>query len=290
MGAIKHQEFIADADRLSSRYGSVPVIYVESEEDHYVFGECWFREHLSKVEFTRASTKAPASGCIGVITAVNTERQAGNPAWGIVDRDIVMAQKLWNLVYETDDRNFNAAQPFGSAIKVLCRWEMESYLVDGEALEHFRAASAKQAPRQLSVVYQELYDHCQALIPHAAINAVLHTNNQTGLSDAYTNRFSSRDQVDNDIKSIKLSKLPPSATVDYAQHIAQVDAFDAPLADAKDRVNGLLRRVHGKALLERFHSKNNMPELDGALAKRIEENSRVPAEIENFVSHVISTN
>ena len=33
MGAIKHQGFIADSERLSSRYGGVPVIYVESEED-----------------------------------------------------------------------------------------------------------------------------------------------------------------------------------------------------------------------------------------------------------------
>ena len=291
MGAIKQQKFIADPDRLTARYGGVPVIYVESEEDRHIFGDCWFRDRLSKVEFKPAASIATSSGCNGVISAVSEELKAGNAAWGIVDRDTIMAHNKWTLLYETNDSAYESAKPFSAAIKVLCRWEMESYLVDSEALEYFRSGFAKQPPRQLSVVYKELYDHCQALVPHAAINAVLHANNEKGLGDGYTNRLASRTEVDSEIRNVQFPRLPTTASAEYAQHMTKIDAFDDPQAATKDRVNGLLRRVHGKAVLERFQSINKIQiELDGVLAKRIEEQGRVPSEIANFVANVTATN
>lgn len=294
MGAIKNQGFIADSDRLTSRYGGVPVIYVESEEDHHVFGECWFRNRLSKVEFKPASTKASASGCNGVIAAVSMERQAGNPAWGIVDRDSVMAHNRWDLVDETNDADFESAKPFGDAIKVLCRWEMESYLVDGEALEYHRACFGMLPPRPTSTVYSELLGHCQALLPHAAINAVHHLHHYEGLSDTFTNRFGSRADVDTEIQQVLIPRLPSSAPNEYAQCLAKADSFDVAGLTAEERVNNLLRRVHGKAVLERFRHvhKNEIQnaKLSGHLAKHIEERGRVPTEIDNFVTQVAKTN
>ena len=70
-----------------------------------------------------------------------------------------------------------------------------------------------------------------------------------------------------------------------------MDAFDTPEAAPEERVKGLLRRVHGKAVLERFRFANKMQniELDGLLAKRIEEKGQVPLEIENFVTQVAAT-
>ena len=291
MGAIKHQGIIADSERLSSRYGGVPVIYVESEEDRHVFGDCWFRDRLSKVEFQPASTSAALPGCNGVIAAVSEELQGGNAAWGIVDRDTVMAHDNWALVHETDDSVYEANKPFGDNIKALCRWEMESYLVDAEALEHHLACIEKKLPRSLPIVYQELLDHCQALVPHAAINAVFHYHRQKGLGDGETNQFTSRNQVDGYIQSTKFPKLPTTVASEYAQHLARVEAFDYPGLPTEDRVKGLLRRVHGKAVLQRFQyaHKIQRTELDGLLAKRIEEKGRVPAEIDNFITQVAAT-
>jgi hypothetical protein len=245
---------------------------------------------LSKVEFQPASTSAALPGCNGVIAAVSEELQAGNAAWGIVDRDTVMSHDNWALVHETDDSIYEANKPFGDNIKALCRWEMESYLVDWEALEHHRACFAKELPRSEPTVYQELLDHCQALVPHAAINAVSHFHRQKGLGDGYTNRFSSRIQVDDEIQDTQLPKLPTGAASEYAQHLAQVEAFDYPGLPLKDRVNGLLRRVHGKAVLERFKYVHKIQiEFDGLLAKRIEEKGRVPVEIDNFITQVAAT-
>lgn len=292
MGAIKHQQFMADSDRLSSRYGGVPVIYVESEEDRHVFGDCWFRDRLSKVEFKPALSVAAASGCNGVISAVSEELQAGNAAWGIVDRDTVMSHNNWALVHETNDSAYEAKKPFGDNIKTLCRWEMESYLVDAEALEYHSACLARKLPRPLIEVYQELCDHCQALVPHAAINAIFHLHHQRGVGDGYTNQFASRTDVDSEIQTTLISRCSVAvASAEYAQHIAHVDAFDTPEAAPEERVKGLLRRVHGKAVLERFRFANKMQniELDGLLAKRIEEKGQVPLEIENFVTQVAAT-
>lgn len=293
MGAIKHQGFITDSDRLSSRYGGVPVIYVESEEDHYVFAECWFRDRQSTVEFKPAATKASVSGCNGVIEAVNMEKQAGNPAWGIVDRDSVMAHNRWDLVYETNDAVFEAAKPFGSSVKVLCRWEMESYLVDGEAMEHQRACFGMQVPRAENAVYSELLDHCHALIPHAAINAVHHLHHRDGLGDGFTNRFVSRADVEGEIQLVMLPRLPESARQDYDRHLAQADHFDTSELPPAERVNSLLRRVHGKAVLERFcnthRSEIQNAKISGHLAKRIEEQGRIPNEIDAFVTQVAQT-
>lgn len=290
MGAIKNKEYVAGSQNLTTRYGGVPVIYVESEEDEYIFGKCWFRESLSAIEFKPAADKASISGCSGVIEAVSKELQAGNSAWGIVDRDTTMAHNFWYLVDETDDSTFEAAKPFGQSIKVLTRWEMESYLVDAEALEHHRAALNRQQARSIDDVRQELLDCCDVLVPHAAINAVLHEKQQTGLSDGYTNRFSNRAQVDSDIKTIKFPHLSPEEQSRYGQHTAKVDAFDTPAASTETRITSMLRRVHGKAVLSRFQSLHKIQvDLDGLLAKRIEEQGRIPDEITTFVNQVFTS-
>jgi hypothetical protein len=288
MGAIKSHPGLDEPDKLATRYGGVPVVYVESEEDNYVYGECWFKDRLSKLEFKAATVKCATDGCDGVLNAVNMERQAGNPAWGIVDRDIVMAKELWGLVHETNDEAFERAKPFGNEIKVLCRWEMESYLADGEALEHIQASVNKKSVRPLPDVFQELLDHCHVLVPHATINAVLHIHKLGGAGDGYTNRFSTQEEVIADIQKIYIPKLPPSGKADYEHHFPLVTAFDSPGASAEKRLNALLRRVHGKALLERFFHASHKIKVDvkGLLANRIKEQSRIPTEIETFVDIV----
>lgn len=290
MGAVKNQPDLGMPDRLSARYGGVPVIYVESEEDAYVFGECWFKDRLSRVEFKPASDQCGGfSGCNAVIEAVAGERQAGNPAWGIVDRDTVMGQDLWPIVDETNDAAYESARPFGPEVKALCRWEMENYLAEGEAIESYRAEHEFQPARPSQVVYQELFDHCQALVPHAAVNALLHTHRVKGLGDGYTNHFQSRQAVDEDIRRKQLPRIPNVGTAEYEQQLSAVDGFDLPEAAISERVKALLRRVHGKALLKRFGSSHGMQhDIRGHLASRIKEMALIPAEIASFVDAVAS--
>ena len=293
MGAVKNQSGLGAPDRLSARYGGVPVIYVESEDDSYVFGECWFKDRLSHVEFRSASAQCGTSGCNAVFRAVGEERKAGNPAWGIVDRDAVMSLDQWSLVHETDDEIFEQAKPFGPQIKVLQRWEMESYLIDGEVLEKCRAEIKMQVVRPAEVVHQELLDYCQILVPHAAVNALFHTHKIPGLRDGYVTQFDTRAAVDLDITSHQLKRLgenDAASEVAYDQHVSNVDAFDIPGAEPTLRVNSLLRRVHGKALLMRYASNHKIhDELKGQLANRIKELGRVSEEITAFVDMAATT-
>jgi len=290
MGAVKNQHGLDMPDRLSARYGGVPVIYVESDEDSYVFGECWFKDRLSRIEFKPAADQQQGfSGCTAVVKAVTEERKSGNLAWGIVDRDTVMKDDIWSLVHETDDDTYERAKPYGPEVKALCRWEMENYLAIGEALEKCRAESQMQSERPAKIVYDELLDHCQALVPHAAANALFHKHKVRGLKDGFTELLA-RDDVDSLIRNTQLpKKLPQTPLAEYDQQVENVDAFDIPGADAHRRVSSLLRRVHGKALLARFARSNSIPgELKGQLANRIKELALVPEEIAAFVDAVTS--
>ena len=292
MAAVKNQPGLGAPDRLSARYGGVPVIYVESEEDNYVFGECWFKDRLSHVEFRSAAQQCNVSGCAAVVKAVAEERKAGNSAWGIVDRDTVMSEDMWHLVHETDDATYQSSKPFGAEVKALCRWEMENYLADGEAMEKCRAEIEMQPPRSKQDVYDELLNHCQVLIPHAAINAVCHQHRIEGLSDGYTNRrFSTRSESEARVQQDRFPRLPSSAAADYAMHVSHVDAFDLPGESSTARVSALLRRVHGKALLDRFSAAHSIKDdLKGRLANHIREMARVPAEIALFVDQIAASN
>ena len=290
MGAVKSNQNLNEPDKFISRYGGVPVIYVESDDDHYVYGECWFKDRLSKVEFRPAKTKCATDGCDAVCNAVSMERRAGNPAWGIVDRDMLMSKELWDIVCETDDDAYEQSKPFGINIKVLCRWEMESYLADGEALEHIQASLNKKQQRPLCDVFHELLEHCHILIPHASINAVLHRYKSKGVGDGFTNRFSNQEDVTTCIQKNTIPKLPSTAQSDYDIHLKSVAEFD--LSDgtpADKRVKALLRRIHGKALLERFlHVSHNIQvDVRGLLANRIKEKACIPSEIDNFIEYVV---
>lgn len=295
MGAIKNKPGLQGPNQLFVRYSGVPVVYVESEEDSYIFGECWFKDQLSRLEFLPVNHRSgsSASGCGPVIEAVRTETASGNPAWGIVDRDAVMSKDIWDLVYETDDSYFDLSFPFGQQVKVLRRWEMESYLVDADLLEQYRSELAMQSPRSSAEVLGELLADCQALIPHAALNAMHHVYKESGLGDGRTDSFKDRQEVEARLVGnilTSLAKHHPDCHDIYAQHLSQVEVFDTAEAPLEPRVQSLLRRVHGKAVLSRFKNRHKIQhDFRGLLAARIKTAGRVPEELNDFVQMVMSS-
>ena len=297
MGAIKNKKSgLKSPERLYNRYSGVPVVYVESDEDQYVFGECWFKEQSSRLEFNPVAARQgnageATSGCNAVIDAVRAERIAGNPAWGIVDRDAVFSHRRWDLVHETDDRTFDEAKPFGRHVKVLRRWEMESYLIDVPCVEKCRAEYKMGGMRPEREVWAELLTDCQALVPHAALNAVHHEFCEEGVGDGRTNRMVNRSDVENRLIQPALTALAArhsTCSERYAQYLSGAEAFDEAGQEDPVRVASLLRRVHGKAVLSRFESRHGLQSLKGPLAARIKEAGRVPDELKEFVSHAVT--
>ena len=92
------------------------------------------------------------------------------------------------------------------------------------------------------------------------------------------------------IQENTIPTLPSTAQDEYNTHLRSVAAFDSPDGiPANERVIALLRRIHGKALLERFLHVSHKIQVDvkGLLANRIKEKACIPHEINNFIEYVV---
>lgn len=285
MGALKKLNEIG-SEPFSQRYSGVPVVYVESTADEYIFSN-WCKRYLGKVEIKPADQHCSAGGCNAVVGKVLEERSNQNEAWGMVDRDSVMKDDHWHLVWETNDATFEKSRPYGDFIKVLRRWEIENYLIDAECLEEYRSAHQKVAQKPTSAVWQELHAHCDALVPIIAFNALCHASRVSGLKDGFGSKCASRTDVMSKVQNEELEKRFPGKIVEFQQNIPKADAFDQPTEDHQIRVEGLMRVVPGKALLLRFKAASKIShDIDGHLTQKILEKGRIPTEIDNFFRQI----
>lgn len=285
MGALKKLNEIG-SEPFSQRYSGVPVVYVESTADEYIFSN-WFKHYLGKVEIKPADQHCSAGGCNAVVGKVLEERSNQNEAWGVVDRDTVMKDDHWHLVWETNDKTFEKTQPYGNFIKILRRWEIENYLIDAESLEDYRSAHQKAPPKPAAAVWQELHKHCDALVPVIAYNAMCHASKVAGTGDGFANQQPDRAAVMTEVQSKLLLNHPPSRTNEFLQNIPKAEAFDQPNSDHQIRVEGLLRIIPGKAILLRFRKSAKIhDEIDGQLTQKILEKGRIPSEIDDFFRQV----
>lgn len=111
------------------------IIYLESEDDVFIFRDKWFRKSRFPIVFKAASPNSGDKGSGGCMQVRKKVGQYGD-VYGVVDRDALWSDQghregLW---WETDDECFFAEKPFGENIFVLNRWEIENYLLHPEAL------------------------------------------------------------------------------------------------------------------------------------------------------------
>ena len=274
------------SESFSQRYSGVPVVYVESVVDEYIFIN-WFKYYLGKVEIKPADKHCSAGGCNAVVGKVLEERSNQNEAWGIVDRDTVMKDDHWHLVWETNDLTFEKSHPYGNFIKILLRWEIENYLIDAESLEEYRSAHQKATQKPAASVWQELQGHCDALVPVVAYNTMRHAYKNKGTGDGFARESMSRTDVMSKVQSELMRNSPPEMMQHFHQNIPKADAFDQPTANPKIRAEGLMRIVPGKAVLSRYKSTANIRhEIDGHLMQKIMEKGRIPTEIDDFFKKI----
>jgi len=194
-----------------------------------------------------------------------------------------MADGNWSLLRETNDEAFEQARPYPE-IKITLRWELESYLIEPDALEAYLApAQSGRLARSTSEVEKELLEHADALIPFAALNQALHYHVTAAPGDGYTG-LDDRLAVQNKIDRDKLAE-PPNVGKNYQENIPLMDAFaGAPTATPRQKLQGLLRTVNGKAMLERVKMAAHIQhDITYLIAKEIKQAGHVPAEIEHFV-------
>lgn len=281
MASLKNNN-LPSSEALLGRQKGKPVIYVEGESDRKIFENYWFNELLEKVSF---NTVAATQGCTAVVNTVANDRRQGVEAFGIVDRDKLMADGNWSLLRETDDEVFEQGRPYPE-IKVTLRWELESYLIEPDALEAYLApAQGGRLARSTSDVETELLEHADALIPFAALNQALHRHSIKAPGDGYTG-LDDRLAVQNRIDLNELAP-PPDIWNDYQKNIPLMDAFaGVQNATSRQKLQGLLRTVNGKAMLERVKKSARIQhDITYLIAKEIRQAGRVPAEIEQFIQN-----
>ncbi|MDS4029098.1 MAG: DUF4435 domain-containing protein [Candidatus Contendobacter sp.] len=280
MGNLKNKSF--DGESIFKRYSGQIIVYLESSDDNNIYSNLWFEDHLMEFLFRPASQgTAIYGGCQAVRESVNHDRTNGIKAFGIVDRDIVMAENHWHLVWEIDNSCFSQAMPFGPYIKVLNRWELENYLIDSQAIEEYLANHTGRKPRSAQDVIKELLEHCDVLILHTAGNVACHNARINGFSDGFTDN-KDKIRVDQDIK--QRFQRHSNCQQDYLNNITKAQAFDTPSALDEERLEKLLRIVCGKALLSRIKRQHNIShEIRFHLAAAIKRNKNVPPEISTYL-------
>ncbi len=148
MGSFKK---ISDTGHLKLRYFKRAIVYLESAEDFLIIKDRWFHNEGELLEFKSADVGL-GGGASQVISNVDRDRAGGAVAFGLVDRDALLAKTIWDAWWERDDEKFSRMRPLGEAIRVLTKWEIENYLLDPDIIEEERAnLEGRQIDRENAV-------------------------------------------------------------------------------------------------------------------------------------------
>lgn len=268
-------------DQLKSNYRKEVEVYLEGDDDVGIYKNYWFPHLTGKVKFRRAQDGDIAvSGCGGVEKNVVAKRLAGVKAFGVVDRDAIAINDA-NLGCETDDASFvmanHSRNPY---IYCTIRWELENYLIDASAWEDARvdAKTRGEGRRADDVVADELLAHCDVLIAHAAANVMRHKAGKNKLGDGYGADAKTRADFERLLFADIMKNYTDEEKNTYYEWVRKVEAFDLPHAPTPKRIFAVCRRVHGKALLERFRRTHKIDcDIRFTLARCL--STRAPGEI-----------
>lgn len=273
----------ADTKTVNGKYLKRVIIYLESEEDFQIFKERWFHDETEMLEF-RSSDTGLGGGCAQVIRNVDSDRQNGIVAFGIVDRDTVMKENKWDVFWETDDQQYKNAMPFGQYVRPLCRWEIENYLLEPNELENILADWGKGAPRKtrpINIVIEELIGHCNALIPVTAVNIIRHEKAESSLPMGFGVNCHAKADMGKEVEK----QFDPSLRTIYEDYIKRVESFgENNLSDSIQYLNRLNRIIDGKRIFFRIQHQYCLKDCRFDLARRIKEKNKIETEITELIS------
>ncbi|MBF0136833.1 MAG: DUF4435 domain-containing protein [Magnetococcales bacterium] len=125
-----------EPEAIGRQYSSRIMLYLESREDLEIFHERWFRGWSEWIEFQSVDAQeGGGGGSSQVFHRVQKDRDCNVPAFGIVDRDVLLNDQVmgrgsnWDAFLESNHAAFESAAHVGPYIKVLRRWEIENYLL-----------------------------------------------------------------------------------------------------------------------------------------------------------------
>jgi len=278
---------LQDNETVDNAYSGKVIVYLESEEDLQIIKERWFFDEGKELEFKSADT-GQGGGCLQVINQVNKEREKGIPAFGIVDRDILMTQKKWHLWWEVDDQKFQETKPFGDYIFVLRRWEIENYLLGPKELEIVLSDKAFRSPRKDNEVVQQLLNEAENL---KVLSAATILSSEHGQALNKGVGFGQSGQKLKDAVEKYLSNhLSPDICDKLSVYIQKIEHFaQGHTTQTIQRWERLNRLLDGKRTLQRLdllHTREGKNDQRATLARHIRINNQIDPELKNYVEEL----
>lgn len=242
---------------VGSLYEGGVKVFVESEDDLAILRDKWFFNHKDTLSFESVADPGGGSGgCRKVIAQVEEFERDGRPAFGIVDRDVLLQDEDYRdtLWWETDDGRFAATRPYGDFVHVLRRWELENYLLQPEAIRQW-LKDKLCTPSEPAFNAAEILCHEDDLITISCMStlAVVKTKSSPG------EQFG-REKTGKELRDTICEHLSTTET-EISAHHSKIKAFAGveEQGKAETRWDKLSRMLDGKRVLYRLsdHLKKN---------------------------------
>lgn len=271
---------------VDGRYSGRRRIYLESGDDQAIF-ERWFFDEGEHLEF-KSCNEGSGGGCTQVIRNVQRDRENKISSFGIVDRDSLMQQQEFTLFLEKDDSILFAARPFGEYVRPLCRWEIENYLLEPNAVSTLLSDYGNYAPHGIRTedLAAKLLLHAKALIPIMSANICLHKQGWKSLEQKFCLNEPA-DKINHKcLKRLKKDSFEGGFN-STKESLLEFESGD----NRSERYWMLCRIVDGKRLLDRIKIEFGLKEDHRfRLASLVREHDQLAAEIKDLIREVKSEN
>jgi len=252
MGSFKTQ-----GTTISEEYEGMgaTTVYLESSDDEYLIGTKWFSNLKDRIHFVSisGSEQKGDGGCRRVINRVKEALGHGLTAYGIVDRDVLLADPDFHdsLWWEVDDTAFAAANPYGETIFVLHRWEIENYLLLPEAMEQLHKDKFRNVPPSLSPpeIAERLIANEEDFIAVSLFSTLHHALCIPGKKQAALPHSLG---ISGEALKQNVKTETQCDDTQFADHEAGIRKFAEAETDAMARWNRLSRLLDGKRISHRI--------------------------------------
>ncbi|MBT9096909.1 hypothetical protein KFZ76_04175 [Methylovulum psychrotolerans] len=234
---------------VDAKYEGGIKVYLESAEDVRIFSDHWFSHKQDKLRFVSAEDgPLGGGGCRVVISKVAAANGQAIKAYGIVDRDVLLADAD-ALFWETDDAAFHAARPYGDKVHVLRRWELENYLLKPEAFakEVARRVSREPVPVVSATTFLAQADD---IVQVTALTTLSVANGKASPKPAFGTNLPPGSDLSQEIAK-HLQKQALGAD-DLAEDVGKIEAFGRDCRSLEEKWDKLSRLLDGKKCLVRL--------------------------------------
>ena len=246
-------------NKLYEKYTGGIKVFLESTDDEYIVGRKWFSHLKDKISFESVSKTRANGGCQLVRKKVQESKNCNQKAFGIVDRDILLADPDFqdSVWWEVNDDIFTSTQPYDEAIYVLHYWELENYLLHPQALESLVAdKTLVNSPTiSASTIADLLIQNENNLVAVTLLSTISAKNMEEQVAEGFGRDCSGDELTEKIVNKLNIS-------IEAAQHEHEkIKFFAENESDAITRWNKLSRMLDGKRIMYRIDqilSKNDM--------------------------------